>query len=230
MLLLSSYLFKRFNYNKIVNRLSNQDSSFLSKEVLEKKIDYWSKAHVSLNLAKHKIDSLRSLQSVKDSLKKAFPFAESGDSLTRNFKLKKIEKPGISKVFGANGAFYHTLEEFATHNLKIFLIVLLPVFALFLKLLYVRRRIHYQNHLITMLHLQSFLILFLSLVLFIPVYSPSSWSRVIKVSELVILIYVFFEPSHRLPLKLLQDVYQNGVIYLPCLFDPYNINKRLCHH
>lgn len=105
-----------------------------------------------------------------------------------------------------SGVFFTQMRKVARQDLEIFLayvmqnmpvmmFVLLPVYALLLKLLYIRQDILYVKHLIHGVHLHAFtffvltLILLLSLV-FDPLPVLNEWMQIILFSLLLIYIYV----------------------------------------
>jgi len=60
------------------------------------------------------------------------------------------------QVIRVNRADKQTLVELVTKNLPILMFIMLPIFALILKLLYIRRNILYVNHIMHAIHLHSF--------------------------------------------------------------------------
>jgi hypothetical protein len=62
----------------------------------------------------------------------------------------------VRQIIRINRADKQTLLEFVTKNLPILMFIMLPIFALILKVLYIRRNILYVNHLMHAIHLHSF--------------------------------------------------------------------------
>lgn len=193
MLLLSSLLFARFDYNKILKKIADRHQQE-SSAIIQHDIRHWQQLPISpvfsLAQKKHKIDSVKASVLAVDT---GFLLLTADDPVRQRLlsRVKDGSQP-LAAIMGKNGALYRTLQEFATHDLKVFLIFLLPVFALYLQLLYRRKKIHYQDNLITMLHLQSFLILFITLIYFMPVFFPGSWTLVNYLALALSAVYIFF--------------------------------------
>ncbi len=87
------------------------------------------------------------------------------------------KKPGIIRQYFERKDFEFNKEnskeifsafiESLIHNLPKLMFFLLPVFALLLKLVYVRRRIYFSEHAVFTLYLHSFIFLFFTIVLLV---------------------------------------------------------------
>jgi|GEM_PF-3273479 len=141
------------------------------------------------------IDSLRfftsSLKQVKFNLENLHKIHKESFSRGLDSAKSREIKEKVRKILSDDGPLYASMEEFLTHGLKILLILLLPLFALFLKLFYWNKPMFYQEHVITMLHLQSFIILFYSLILLIPSIFPGTLIYLLAFSFWVVLVYIF---------------------------------------
>lgn len=94
-------------------------------------------------------------------------------------QFKKIQN-GVSKTF-----------DYAAAYLKYISFLLLPLYALAFKLLYIRHKKYYIDHLVYTLHLQSFVYIVVSIVLLIPLFiSASARSWFMNVILLSIVLYV----------------------------------------
>lgn len=101
------------------------------------------------------------------------------DKATQERQAKKIVA-GVGKTF-----------DYAATYLKYISFLLLPFYAFAFKLLYLRHRKFYIDHLIYTLHLQSFVYIVVSLVLLIPLWiTPSARNWFIGVILLSLIVYV----------------------------------------
>lgn len=108
------------------------------------------------------------------------PLTEA-DKVVQERQLKKI-KDGVSKTF-----------DYAATYLKYISFLLLPFYALAFKLLYIRHKKFYIDHLVYTLHLQAFVYIVVSIVLLIPLFiSASARSWFMSVILLSIVFYVLF--------------------------------------
>jgi hypothetical protein len=83
---------------------------------------------------------------------------------------------------------FDSLQETLAHTISRLIFILIPVFALLLKLLYIRRRIPYYDHAIFTLHMISLVFILLWLGLFASLLVK--WSTLAIIS--IISIYLFF--------------------------------------
>jgi hypothetical protein len=77
-------------------------------------------------------------------------------------------------------------------NLKYVTFLLLPIYALIFKLLYIRRKTFYVDQLVYTMHLQSFAYCLLCVTLMIPIVFDTELQRVIQVTFVAMLIYIGF--------------------------------------
>jgi hypothetical protein len=75
-------------------------------------------------------------------------------------------------------------------NLKYVTFFLLPVYALLFKLLYIRRKSFYVDHLVYAMHFQTFAYTLLSVALLLPVVFPFSLDVIRQVSLLLLSVYI----------------------------------------
>jgi len=149
----------------------NLDSLSLGKEniALAKKLQKYNgfyKSHKTL-----------SVNIALDSLSEAHTF-------WNRFYYSKIG--AIYKIIDDKG---DSLSNKIVSNLSIALFILLPIFTLFLKLLYIRRRLNYMEHLIFVFNTQSVFFLLMILLLFTSLFTESKTAPVIFV--LMFLVYLF---------------------------------------
>ncbi len=81
-----------------------------------------------------------------------------------------LQEHVVRQLIRVNRADEELFAEFILKNLPLMMLILIPVFALVLKLLYIRRKHLYINHLIHALHLHSFAYLFYGVSLIIILY------------------------------------------------------------
>jgi hypothetical protein len=77
-------------------------------------------------------------------------------------------------------------------NLKYVTFLLLPIYALIFKLMYIRRKTYYVDQLVYTMHIQSFAYCLLCFTLMIPVIFGTELQRVIQVTFVVMLVYIGF--------------------------------------
>lgn len=131
------------------------------------------------------------------------------DSLSDQVAQDSLESMGgfeMNLESGLNRLAFTQLRKIARQDMEIFLayvmqnmpvmmFLLLPVYALLLKLLYVRRNVLYVKHLVHGVHLHAFTFLLLILLLLLsfilePVPAAYEWVQIIFVSVLLVYIYV----------------------------------------
>lgn len=81
-------------------------------------------------------------------------------------------------------------------NLKYVTFFLLPVYALIFKLLYIRRKSFYVDHLVYAMHVQAFVYCLFSLTLLLPFIIPIDLVIMRQLSVLIILVYLFFSLNY----------------------------------
>lgn len=67
---------------------------------------------------------------------------------------------------------------------------LLPIYALVFKLLYIRRKTFYVDHLVYMMHVQSFVYSLFTIALLVPFVFPAAFSFILRFVQIALLIYV----------------------------------------
>ena len=120
------------------------------------------------------------LDQALDSLKKQKNF-------TNRFLYKRAE--AVNSLFAKKGAGKDLLNEIIG-NTSIALFVLLPVFTLFLKLLYIRRKKTYVSHLVFVFHTQTVFFLLLTLF-FIINFTKQVGESFLNIFLLLFLLYLF---------------------------------------
>jgi len=104
-------------------------------------------------------------QAYKDSIAKLPPDKRPG-LITRAATLKEIDINNRRKEEGS-ASLMQALEENFMHNIPKLMFLLLPFFAVILKLLYVREKIYLVDHAIFTLHFHSFIFLLLLVVMLV---------------------------------------------------------------
>jgi hypothetical protein len=106
------------------------------------------------------------------------------DSVTvKEIRREKADAKGVpSKVWeGTN----HVIK-----NLKYVTFFLLPVYGFLFKLLYIRRKSFYVDHLVYMMHVQSFIYTVLSIIFLLTLLLPVPLDMVRRISVLILFIYL----------------------------------------
>jgi hypothetical protein len=75
-------------------------------------------------------------------------------------------------------------------NLKYVTFLLLPVYALIFKLLFIRRKSFYVDHLVYVMHLQTFVYFFFGILLLLPFVIPISLELLRQIALFVIFVYI----------------------------------------
>ncbi len=108
---------------------------------------------------------------------------------------KKASQQFIARqIIRVNRADKQTLVDFVANNLPILMFVMLPFFALLLKLLYIRRNILYVNHMIHAIHLHSFAYILYGVCMILLLMNESEGSFetwVIRLGFLTVSVYAF---------------------------------------
>ncbi|WP_442265229.1 DUF3667 domain-containing protein [Tenacibaculum sp. ZS6-P6] len=151
--------------------------------------------------------------STTDSIKKGNSFDNFVKFNTKNPKLstdEALDSLNVEKNF-SNRLKYSKAKTFSSlinnedgvksfiDNLvsktSVALFILLPIFALFFKLIYIRRKFTYVEHLVFIFHIQTvFFIIFILFVLFdigLPEQMETNGSTVISILVLIFMIYLF---------------------------------------
>jgi hypothetical protein len=149
---------------------------------------------------KAKVESPKLSDAKRDSIEKvvAKNLKESGVSVSIGSDEDEDES-AFDKVVGKlseeklKGKSQKEIEEMFFHNLSISLLLLMPIFAIILKLLYIRRKQYYMSHLVHSIHLHSVFFILLSVGLL--------WDTFVGGPEitgwvfLVMLVYLVFSLS-----------------------------------
>ena len=128
------------------------------------------------------------------------PVAQRDGLIQRYFNKKLI---AWNQKGGSNSR--ELIEESLKHNTPKLMFVLLPLFALMLKITFRKNNKYYVEHLIFTIHLHCFLFLFLSVVMIIKLLIPESWHSVNNYFN----FFVFISIVYYL-LKALKTVYQRS--------------------
>ena len=98
-----------------------------------------------------------------------------------------------------------TFIEEVQHNAPKMMFLLLPLFALILRVAFWKNRKFYVEHLIFSFHFHCFLFLFLTLLILLQIILPESWAPVMQWPMLFATIYILWYAHHSLKI-----VYQRG--------------------
>jgi hypothetical protein len=114
--------------------------------------------------------------------------AKKRDNATESYMVKKVIKKILKD--GSNGSV--TITQNLEHDIPKLMFILLPLFALFIRLFYSRKKYFYSQHLIFSLHFHSFLFIILMLSGLLSNFLPldKMWQGVIIVTLLVVFIYL----------------------------------------
>ncbi len=125
--------------------------------------------------------------------------------LTRQQKLPPNKRDGLLTRFYYKKAFSwdkngvdskKAVEEAVQHNTPKMMFLLLPLFALLLKLTFWKSKKYYVEHLIYSFHFHCFLFLFLSIIILIQAIMPVSWDtnvgNVIRIGSFFIIMYYLY--------------------------------------
>jgi hypothetical protein len=129
------------------------------------------------------------LFTLPDSQKISHPPWRDSITVAELRSLVKKENRQISKI--------HTGMDLVFKNLKYITFLLLPVYALIFKLLFIRRKSFYVDHVVYAMHLQTFVYFFFGILLLLPFVVPISLELLRRIAFFVIFIYIGFS-LHRL--------------------------------
>lgn len=128
-----------------------------------------------------------------------------GDEIKSNIQQSAQEsflKPGETsaegrktKITETQGRIIKKLQrglDVVFQNLKYVTFFLLPVYALIFKLLYVRRKPFYVDHLIYAMHLEIFVYILFSIMLTLPLIFTISLNAIRQISFIILFVYVGF--------------------------------------
>ena len=118
---------------------------------------------------------------------KKLPENEQDDFMTKLWNKKKIE---YNKEYGTRAKDVF-LEEIK-HNTPKMMFLLLPLFALILKVAFWKNKKFYVEHLIYSFHFHCFLFLFLGMYILLQLIIPSSWGIIDWLSLLVTLYVIWY--------------------------------------
>lgn len=109
---------------------------------------------------------------------------------TENATSQQIEDPDLVKSRIRNDL--QTAFDRFFHDLKYISFFLLPVYALIFRLLYIRRKGFYVDHLVYTLHLQSFVYLLVTISFLVAAYAGDQISIVRRITILIVFVYITF--------------------------------------
>jgi hypothetical protein len=198
------------------------DSLIKEKSIAESlsSIDSLSEKDMKLAKASIKIDSLNK------ALKKGAPINEKKNKEEGNFDFfikyrndksishsmmydslnLNIQDPSLEqftkKLIKAGRSDFEYIFSYIVKNLPVMMFILLPIFALILKVLYVRKKMFYIQHIIHALHLHSFAYFFYGLGIILLLTVPQEWNihwMIFILSFMIVSVYAYLS---------LKNVYQ----------------------
>jgi hypothetical protein len=153
----------------------------IASGIFYKHFDKELKSKFNFGASLEKIDDSY-LSNLNDSVK--IFMGEGRDSMTvKEIKAMKVQ------ANRQRGKFWKGTDD-VFKSLKYITFFLLPVYALLFKLLYIRRKSFYVDHLVYMMHLQSFAYSILSVIFFLLLLFPLSLEVIKQISQFIIFIYV----------------------------------------
>jgi hypothetical protein len=102
-------------------------------------------------------------------------------------------------------------------NLKYVTFFLLPIYALIFKMLFIRRRSYYIDHLIYAMHLQTFAYILLSIVFFLPFIFPMELTALRTIAFVSVMTYIGFS-LHYLYHQTIWKTVLKSLLATMCLF------------
>ncbi len=138
--------------------------------------------------------------------------------------ITELQEHIIRQIIRVNRADQQQFVEYILKNLPLMMLILIPFFALILKLLYARRDQLYIKHLIHALHLHTFAYFFYGISLLVMVYAISDEDNAAifgMLSFIVVSTYAylsFLKVYKQHWFKTLIKFNVTGMIYLSCIF------------
>jgi hypothetical protein len=129
------------------------------------------------------------LSTLPDSSKIKLPGKQDSLTVAEVREGKIAEARQLSKL--------HSGMDLVFTNLKYVTFLLLPVYALIFKLLYIRRKSFYVDHVVYTMHLQTFVYFLFGVLLWLPFLLTISLELLRQISFFIIFVYIGFS-LHRL--------------------------------
>lgn len=138
--------------------------------------------------------------------------------------LSAFEEHLVRQIIRVNRTDQTLFAEFITKNLPLMMLILIPIFGVVLKLLYIRRKQLYIVHLIHALHLHTFAYLFygISLIFMLYVFEDEDYASYFGIASFLIVstyAYISFLRVYKQHwFKTLVKFNLTGGIYMMCIF------------
>ena len=128
-----------------------------------------------------------------------------------------IREKSIAERKVAYGKISHGIDRFM-HDLKYISFFLLPLYAIVFKLLYIRRKSFYVDHLVYTMHLQSFAMLLTGFFLLIPfIYAPA-FDIVNGLSYFIIFVYIVISLRYLYQQSWVKTIFKSVIATVLVLF------------
>jgi hypothetical protein len=131
----------------------------------------------------------------------------------QNFINRYIIKQGLKFVRSDSKSIGAYFSDFMLNKASLVMFFMLPIFALLLKLVYVRRKRYYMEHLTFSLHIHSFAFLILLLMLLIERMYANEWTA--NIAVLIILLYGILAARRVYKQPWLKTLLKGVLLFLP---------------
>jgi len=182
--------------------LINEDLKLLQADSTKlDSLSYYKQSNTRFSMKKSKYETWAAYEAAQ----KALPEKDRDDWLTRQVRAKEIHI--ANKYRGNSDMFLEAVIEKFTHSFPQILFVSLPLIALLLKLLYIRRRQFYlADHAIYLVHLYCALFILIFLRIVFGYFSNFSYMHWLGFVNTLLVIYCFWYIY-----KSMRNFYQQGV-------------------
>lgn len=169
--------------DSLLSTIEEGDSLTVNDESLEEESDTtdWGQLDRLVNRASWEALAMMTQDSVHN-----YTEEEIMDSLKFNSKFESHLARQAIKFVDKKGS---QITNYMFNNLTLYIIVMIPILAFIMKILYIRRKVYYLEHFIFSAHLHSFLyLLFLLVLIFFQKFEPENIWWIMP----VITVYTFF--------------------------------------
>lgn len=183
---------KKFDSIKKAN-LNNNDLQELDSILKKTKLNNKSFNLDSLSFGKNNVEFASKITKYNNFYKthKTLPVEEALDSIGDSHTFwNRFYYSKIDLVYKSMDDGFSSLNKKILSNMSIALFVFLPLFALFVKLLYVRRGLNYMEHLVFVFNTHSVFFLLMILVLGISLFSDTKVGQPIFIVMFLIYLYL----------------------------------------
>ncbi|HEV3326244.1 MAG TPA: DUF3667 domain-containing protein [Puia sp.] len=170
---------RSFN-NSLAVRLDSAGKNKSTDESLS--LNYGSSGLVLIDIEENKYNNLREYDSVQRTLADTARDKGMMHWILRNNVRQKVKHGGQNKMH---------LEVNIQHDIPKIMFLLLPLFALYVRWFYSRKKYYYVNHAIFSVHFHSFVFLFFLLLLLLSAIIPGHWTGLILAGTSPIPIFIY---------------------------------------